>query len=145
MKKMMTDEERIERRKHRKQHYDEHRDEILARRKKNRPDRGKKRRERDPDFYEKIKRKTKSRNFCRAWKREMNKTWEVHHFNGDEDPMNFAYLPKEEHRRLHAIYGDNKALSEEIIINEVKTPCVIFHDGKFEAFINGQFQLSKEA
>ena len=129
MKKMTEEERRI------------HKNEV---RRKNRPDRGKKRREKNPEFYEKIKRRTKSRDFCRAWKREMNKTWEVHHFNGDEDPMNFAYLPKEEHRRLHDIYGDNKALSEEIIINEVKTPCVIFHDGKFEAFINGQFQLSKE-
>lgn len=131
MKKRMTEEERRI-----------HKNEV---RRKNRPDRGKKRREKNPEFNEKIKRRTKSRNFCRAWKRDMNKTWEIHHFNGDEDPMNFAYLPAEEHNRLHKIYGkNNKAVSEEIIINEVKTPCVIFHDGKFEAFINGQFQLSKE-
>lgn len=131
MKKMMTEEER--------------RIQKNKARRKNRPDRGKKRRDRDPQFLEKIKNRSASRHMLRAWKREMNKNWEIHHFNGDEDPMNFAYLPKDEHRRLHAIYGDNKALSEEILINKVKTPCIIFHNGKFEAMINGQVGFEQEA
>lgn len=132
MKKTMSEEERIERR--------NHRNEV---RRKNRPHRGKARREKNPDQILKIRARRESRKVIGAWKRSM-KTWECHHFNGLEDPMNFAYLPAEEHRRLHSIYGDNEALTEQIILHQVKTPCVIFHDGKFKEFINGQFQVSKE-
>lgn len=128
----MTEEERIERR--------NHRNEV---RRKNRPHRGKDRRAKNPDQILKIRARKESRKVIGNWKRSM-KTWECHHFNGLEDPLNFAYLPADEHRRLHSIYGDNEALTEEIVMNHVSTPCVIFHDGKFEGFINGQYDITKE-